>query len=73
MVLDQLLATVHIFFTLFAGDYDNLLHWHLSKLIHIGVRDQLDQLYTWTQSFQFDQNPAYKHLSRNTNLDNHHE
>ena len=28
--------------TLFPSDYDNLLQWPLSKLIHIGIRDKLD-------------------------------
>ena len=37
-----------ILFTLFPGDYENLLQWPFSKLIHIGIRDQLDPLNTWT-------------------------
>ena len=36
-------------FTLFTGDYDNLLQWPFSKLIHIGVRDRMDPLNTWTK------------------------
>ena len=33
-----------ILFTLFPGDYDNLLQWPFLKLIHFGIRDQLDPL-----------------------------
>ena len=35
-----------IIFTFFPGDYDNLLQWPFSKLIYIGLRDQLDPLNT---------------------------
>ena len=49
-----------ILFTLFPGDYDNLLQWPFSKLIHIGIRDQLDPLNTWTKTIQPDEDPAYK-------------
>ena len=38
--------------TLFPGDYDNLLQRPLSKLIHIGVRDQRDPLSTWMKTFR---------------------
>ena len=48
------------FSTLFPGDYDNLLQWPFSKLILIGIRDQLDPLNTWTITIQPDQDPAYK-------------
>ena len=51
---------VSIFFTLFPGEYDNLLQWPFSKLIYIGIRDQLDPLKTWTKKNQPDQHPAYK-------------
>ena len=33
-------------FTLFPGDYDNLLQRPFSKTIHIGIRDQLDPMNT---------------------------
>ena len=52
-----------ILFTLFPGDYgdyDNLLQWRLSKIIHIGIRDQLDPLNTWTKTIHPDDDPAYK-------------
>ena len=39
-----------ILFTLFPGDYDNLLQWPFSKIIHIGIRDQLDPLNTWMRT-----------------------
>ena len=39
-----------ILFTLFPGDYDNLLQWPFSKHIHIGVRDQLDPMNTWMKT-----------------------
>ena len=46
------------FFTLFPGDYDNPLQWPFLKIIHTGVRDQLDPLNTWTKTIQPDQDPA---------------
>ena len=49
-----------ILLTLFPGDYDNLLKWHISKLIHIGIRDQLDPMNTWMKTIRPDQDPAYK-------------
>ena len=49
-----------ILFTLFPGEYDNLLQWPFSKLIHIGIRDQLDPLNTWMKTIRPDQDPAYK-------------
>ena len=49
-----------ILFTLFPGDYDILLQWPCSKIIHIGIRDQLDPLNTWTKTVQPDRDPAYK-------------
>ena len=49
-------------FTLFHGDYDNLLQWRFSKLIHIGIRDQFDPLNTWTKTIKLDQDPAYRKL-----------
>ena len=47
-------------FILFLGDYDNMLQWPFSKLIYIGIRDQLDPLNTWTKTIRHDQDPAYK-------------
>ena len=35
-----------ILFTLFPGDYDNLLQWPFPKLMHIGIQDQLDPMNT---------------------------
>ena len=35
-----------ILFIMFPGDYDKLLQWPFSKLIHIGIRDQLDPMNT---------------------------
>ena len=49
-----------IFVTLFRGDHDKLLQWLFSKIIHIGIRDQLDPLNTWTKTIQPDQDPASK-------------
>ena len=49
-----------ILFTLFPGDYDNLLEWPFSKLNHIGIRDQLDPLNTWMKTIRPEQEPAYK-------------
>ena len=49
-----------ILFTLFPGDYDNLLQWSFSKLIHIGNRDQRDPIDTWMKTIRPDQDPAYK-------------
>ena len=39
-----------ILFTLFPGDYDNLLKWRFSNLIHIGIRDQLDPMNNWMKT-----------------------
>ena len=49
-----------ILFTLFPGDYDNLLQWPFSKLNHIGIRGKLDPLNTWMKTIRPDQDPAYK-------------
>ena len=49
-----------ILFTLFPGDYDNLLQWPFTKIIHIGIRDQLDPMNTWMKTIRPDQDPAYK-------------
>ena len=49
-----------VFFTLFPGNYDNLLQWPLWKLIHVGIRDQLDPLNTWIKTIEPDQDTAYK-------------
>ena len=37
-----------IIFALFPGDYDGLLKWPFSKMIHLSVRDQLDPQNTST-------------------------
>ena len=55
-----------ILFTLFPGDYDNLLKWPFSKLIHIGIRDQLDPLNTWMKTIWPDQDPAHKNPTTST-------
>ena len=55
-----------VLFTLFPGDYDNLLQWPFSKLIHIGIRDQLDPLNTWMKTIRPDQDPAYKKPTKST-------
>ena len=55
-----------VILTLFPGDYDSLLQWPFSKLIHIGIRDQQDPLNTWTKTNQLDQNPAYKEPTTST-------
>ena len=49
-----------LLFTLFPDDYDKLLQWPFSKIIHIGIRDQLDPLNIWTKTIQPDHDPAYK-------------
>ena len=49
-----------IVITLFPGDLDNLLQWPFSKLIHIGIHDQLDPLNNWMTTVWLDQDPAYK-------------
>ena len=49
-----------ILFTLFPGDYDNLLQWPFTKIIHIGIRDQLDPMNAWMKTIRPDQDPAYK-------------
>ena len=49
-----------ILITLFPGDYDNLLPWPFSKIIHIGIRDQLDPMNTWMKTIRPDQDPAFK-------------
>ena len=55
-----------ILFTLFPSDYDNLLKWLFSKLIHIGIRDQLDPINTWVKTIRLDQDPAYKKPTMST-------
>ena len=55
-----------ILFTLFPGDYNNLLQWPFSKLIHIGIRDQLDPMNTWMKTIRPDQDPAYKKPTMST-------
>ena len=53
-------------FTFFPGDYDNLLKWPFSKLIHISIQDQLDPLNTWMKTIRPDQDPAYKKPTMST-------
>ena len=55
-----------ILFTLSPGDYDNLLQWPFLKIIHIGVRDQLDPLNTWMKTIRLDQDPACKKPTNST-------
>ena len=43
-----------ILFTLFPGDYDDLLQWPFSKINHIGNRDQLDPMNTWMKTIRPD-------------------
>ena len=51
---------VTIFSAFFPGDCDNLLRWPFPKKIHLGLRDQLDPLNTWTQKVQ----PTQEHPFR---------
>ena len=53
-------------FTFFPGDYDNLLQWPFTKIIHIGIRDQLDPINTWMKTIRPDQDPAYKKATMTT-------
>ena len=55
-----------ILFTLFPNDYDNLLQSPFSKLFHVGIRDKLDPLITWTKTIHPDQDPAYKKPTNST-------
>ena len=55
-----------ILFTLFPGDYDNLLQWPFSKIIHIGIRDQLDPMNTWMKTIRPHQDPAFKKPTMST-------
>ena len=55
-----------ILLTLFPGGFDNLLKWPFSKLIHIGIRDQLDPMNTWMKTIRPDQDPAYKKPTMST-------
>ena len=55
-----------ILFTLFPGDYDNLLQWPFSKNIHIGIRYQLDPMNTRMKTIRPDQDPAYKNPTMST-------
>ena len=55
-----------ILFTLFPGNYDNLLQWPFSKTIHIGIRDQVDPMNTWMKTILPDQDPAYKKPTKST-------
>ena len=55
-----------ILFTLFPGDYDNLLKWPFSKIIHIGIQDQLDPSNSWMKTIRPDQDPAYKKPTMST-------
>ena len=51
---------VTFLFAFFPGDYDNLLRWPFPKIFHLGLRDQLDPLNTWTQKIQ----PTQEHPFR---------
>ena len=64
-----------ILFTLFLGDYDNLLKWPFSKIIHIGMQDQLDPLNTWMKTIRPDRNPVQEthNFNKNGSCDNHHQ
>ena len=55
-----------ILFSLFPGDYDNLIQWPFSKLIHIGIRDQMDPMNTCLKTIRPDQDPAYKKPTMST-------
>ena len=55
-----------ILFTLFPGDYENLLQWPYSKLIHIGIQNQLDPMNTWMKTIRPDQDPASKKPTMST-------
>ena len=55
-----------ILFTLFPGDYDNLLQWPFSKIIHIGIRDQLYPMNTGMKTIRPDQDPAFKKPTMST-------
>ena len=55
-----------VLFALFPGDYDNLLQWPFKKTIHIGIRDQLDPMNTWTKTILPHQDPAYKKPTMST-------
>ena len=55
-----------ILFTLLPGDFDNFFQWPISKLIHIGIRDELDPLNTWIKTIRPDQEPAYKKPTMST-------
>ena len=47
-------------FTPFPGNYNSLLQWPFSKVIHIGIRDKLDALNTWTITVRPDEDPVCK-------------
>ena len=53
-------------FTFFPSDYDNLLKWPFSKIIHIGIRDQLDPINIWMKTIRPDQDPAHKKPTMST-------
>ena len=55
-----------ILFTLFPGDYDNLLKWAFSKTIHIGIRDQLDPMNTWMKTILPHQDTVYEKPTMST-------
>ena len=55
-----------IIFTLSPGDYDNLLKWPFSKLIHIGIPDQVDEMTTRMKTIRPDLDPAYKKPTMST-------
>ena len=49
-----------LIFAFFPGDYDGLLRWPFSKVIHLSLRDQLDPLNAWTQTIQPTQEPPFR-------------
>ena len=64
---------VSILFTLFQGDYDNLLQWFISNAVHIGIRDQLDPMNTWMKTIRSDQDPGLQethHVNENWSRNN---
>ena len=55
-----------ILITLFPGDYDNLFQSPFKKLIHIGIRDQLDPMNTRMKAIRPHQDPANKKPTMST-------
>ena len=57
---------VTILSAFFLGDYDNLLHWQFPKVIHLGLRDQLDPLNSWAQKIQPTQEQPFRRPTSST-------